>query len=86
MAEKMAGEEESNDKEHEVKLVAEPLRTLSFCERMRRLLLHCLPLKKWMKDCIISYVDLLYPDPLPPRSNEYLVPEASRKLVPRKHK
>ena len=55
----MDGEKESNDKEQEVKAMVEPLRTLFFCERMKRLSPHCLPQKKRMKDCIISYVDLL---------------------------
>ena len=43
----------------EVNIAMESSKTLSFRERMKRLLPHCLPLKEWMKDQMISYVDLL---------------------------
>ena len=66
----MDGEEESNGEDEEVKDVADPSRALSFREKMKRLSPHRLPLKEWMKDCIISYVDLLCPDPLPQRDND----------------
>ena len=62
----MDGEETSNDKDL-VKVVAEPPRTLSFREKMKRILPHCLPVKERMKDCTINYVDLLCLDPLLPR-------------------
>ena len=77
----MDGEEESNDEEQEVKVVAEPLRTLLFCEKIKKLFSHCLPLKEHMKDRTISYVD-----PLPPRLDEYQVPRGCRRLVLWKHK
>ena len=63
---KMGGEEESNGEEQEVKDVADPPRTLSFCEKMKKMSPHCLLLKERMKDCTISYVDLLRPDSLHP--------------------
>ena len=37
-------------------------RTLSFCERMKRLSPHCLSLKEWMKYGTITYIDLLHPN------------------------
>ena len=43
----------------EVNIAMESSKTLPFHERMKRLLPHCLPLKEWMKDQMISYVDLL---------------------------
>ena len=82
----MDDEEESNGEEQEVEDVADLPRTLSFCEKMKRLSPHCLPLKERMKDCTISYVDLLCPDPLPPRSKDDLVPRGSRRLPQQKHK
>ena len=59
---KMVDGEESNDEEEEVKAMVEALKTLLFCEKRKRFSLHHLPLKKRMKDCTISYVDLLCPD------------------------
>ena len=49
----MDDEEESKNEEQEVKEVVEPLRILLFCERMKKLSLHFLLPKKWMKDCTI---------------------------------
>ena len=43
----------------EVNIAMESSKTLSFRERIKRLLPHCLLLKEWMKDQMISYVDLL---------------------------
>ena len=43
----------------EVNIAMESSKTLSFHERMKRLLPHCVSLKEWMKDQMISYVDLL---------------------------
>ena len=70
----MDGEKELNDEEQEVKVMAEPLRTLLFWNRMKILLPHHLSLNKRMKDCTISYVDLLRLDPFPPRLDEDQVP------------
>ena len=81
----MNGEKESNDKEQEVKDVADPPRTLSFCEKIKKLSPHCLPLKERMKDCTISYVDLLYLDSLLPRSDDDPVPRGCRRLAQQKH-
>ena len=80
----MDGEEESNDKEHKVKDVVDPLKTLSFRERMKKLSPHCLPLKERVKDQLISNVDLLRLDPYPARSDKDLVPRESRRLAVRK--
>ena len=42
-------EDKSIDTEEEIKVVGESLRSLPFCERMKRLSPHCRPLKDWMK-------------------------------------
>ena len=39
-----------------------------------------------MKDCTISYVDLLHPNPYPPRVEEDPVLRASKRLAIRKSK
>ena len=65
--------------------MAEATKVLSFCERMKRLYLHRLPLKARMKDQIISYVDLLCPDPLPTRVEDS-IPRVSRRLAIQKKK
>jgi hypothetical protein len=49
----------------EVKVAGESSKTLSFRKKMRRLSPHRLPLKERKKDRMISYVDLLRPNPLP---------------------
>ena len=51
----------------EVKVAEEFLRTLSFRKKRRGLSPHRLALKERIKDRTISYVNLLRPDPLPPR-------------------
>ena len=76
-------EENSIDME-EVKIALESSRTLSFCERMKRLSPHRLPLKERMKDRTISYVDLLLPNPLPSRMDNEWKPRASRRLARQK--
>ena len=68
----------------EVKKAVESSRTLSFCERMKRLSLHCLLLKERMKDRTISYVDLLRPNPLPSRMDDEQKQRAFRRLARRK--
>ena len=78
---KKDSEEESHDEEEDVKVVPDPLRTLSFSKKMKRLSLHCVPLKERMKDRPIRYVDLFPLDPLPPRSDEDPMPQESRRLV-----
>ena len=67
-------DEESNDVEQGTKPMAELTKDLSFCERMKRLSPHRLPLKERMKDRTISYVDLLRPDPLPTRLEQDPMP------------
>ena len=52
-------EEKSIDTEEEVKVVGKSLRSLSLCERMKRLSPHRRPLKDRMEDKTVSYVDLL---------------------------
>ena len=73
-------EEESNDVEEGDEPMAELTKVLSFCERMKRLSLHWLPLKERMKDQTISYVDLLCPNPLPTRLEDPM-PQVSRRLA-----
>ena len=74
MITEMDDEEELKDVEQETKPMAELTKALSFSERMKRLSPHRLPLKEWMKDRTISYVDLLHPDPLPARLEEDPMP------------
>ena len=76
-------EENSIDME-EVKIAVESSRTLSFHERMKRLSSHRLPLKEWIKDRTISYVDLLRSDPLLSRMDDERKTQASRRLARRK--
>ena len=71
---KMDDEEESKDVEQGTEPMAELTKALSFSERMKRLSPHRLPLKEWMKDRTISYVDLFHPDPLPARLEEDPMP------------
>ena len=52
-------EDKSIDMEEEVKVVGESSRSLSFRERMKRLLRHCCLLKDQMKDKNVFYVNLL---------------------------
>ena len=73
--------EENSINMEEVKIAVESSRALSFRERMKRLSPHCLPLKERMKDRTISYVDLLWPDPLPSRMDDVRMPRASRRLA-----
>ena len=68
----------------EVNIAVESSKTLSFRERMRRLSPHPLPLKERMKERTISYVDLLRPDRLPPRTDDEWKPQSSRRLARRK--
>ena len=67
-------DDESNDVEQGTEPMVELTEVLSFRERMKRLSSHPLPLKERMKDRIISYVDLLCPDPLPARLEEDPMP------------
>ena len=67
-------DEESNDVEQGTKPMAELTEVLSFCERMKRLSPHRLPLEERMKDRTISYVDLLRRDPLLARLEEDPMP------------
>ena len=64
----------------EVKVAGESSRTLLFRKKMRGLSPHRLPLKERMKDQTISYVDLLRPDPLPPRLDPRRKPQAPTRL------
>ena len=63
-----------------VKVAEESLRTLSFRKKRRGLSPHRLPLKERIKDRTISYVNLLRPDPLPPRLDPRQKPQASTTL------
>ena len=73
--------DDNSDDVEEVNIAMESSKTLSFRERMKRLLPHRLPLKEQMKDQTISYVDLLRSDPLPPRTNNEWKPQSSRRLA-----
>ena len=54
----MDGEDEANDKKQEEKLVAKPLKTLLFCERMKKLLTYCLTLKELWSFIICKWQNL----------------------------
>ena len=62
--------DKSNETEKEVKVEGESSKSLSFRERMRGLSPHYLPLKDRMRDKIVSYMDLLQPDPPPSDSSK----------------
>ena len=64
----------------EVKVAGESSRTLFFRKKKRELSSHRLLLKERMKNRTISYVDLLKPDPLPPRLDPRRKPQASTRL------
>ena len=66
--------EELKDVEQRTEPMAMLTKDLLFCERMKRLSPHRLPLKERMKDQTINYVDLLRPDPLPARLEEDPMP------------
>ena len=70
---KMDNEEESNDVEQEAEPMTKTLKILLFCESMKRLSPHQLSLKGEMKDCIISYTDLLSLDLIPTRYEKDVV-------------
>ena len=76
----MDDEEESNNVKQEAEPKAKIPKILSFCERMKRLSPHRLPMKEQMKDQTVCYVDLLCPDPLPPRLEDDFVPRVCRRL------
>ena len=78
---KMDNEEESNDVEQGVEPMAELTKIFSFCERMKRLSRHWLPLKERMKDQTIIYVILLCPNSFPARLEEDPIPRVSRRLA-----
>ena len=82
----MDDEEESKDAEQGTEPMAELIKALSFFERMKRLSPHQLPLKEWMKDRTINYIDLLRLDPLPAKLEEDPMPQVSRRLALRKMK
>ena len=71
----------NEDRENEVKVVGEYLRSLSFRERMKGLSPHYRPLKERMRNKTVSYVDLPRPGPPPSRRNHEIKFEASRRLV-----
>ena len=77
-------EDKSIDMEEEAKVVGKFSRSLSFREWMKNLSQHHRQLKDRMKDKTVSYVDLLRPDPLPSRTNDKMIPQASRRLAIRK--
>jgi hypothetical protein len=64
----------------EIKVAKQSSRTLSFRKKRRGLSPHRLLLKECMKDRTISYVDLLWPDLLPPRLDPRRKPQASTRL------
>ena len=82
----MDDEEELHDVEQEAEWVAKPPKVLSFGKRIKKLSPNWLPLKKWMKDQTINYIDVLCLDPLPTRLEEDLVPQVSWRLALQKLK
>ena len=64
------GEEKPKETKQEVKMVGESSKSRSFCERMRGLSPHHLPLKDQMRDKTVSYMDLLRPGPPPSESSK----------------
>lgn len=64
----------------EVKVAGESSRTLWVRKKRRELSPHRLPLKERKKDRTISYVDLLRPNPPPPRWDPRQKPQASTRL------
>ena len=83
---KIDSEKESHEEEEDVKVVADPPRTLTFSEKMKRLSFHRLPLKERMKDRTISYVNLLCSNPPPPRSDKEPMRQGCRRLAQQKDK
>ena len=83
---KIDSDEESHDEEKDEKAMEDPMRNLSFFEKMKRLLPRRLLLRERMKDHTISYVDLLCPDPLPPKSNKESMRRRCKRLKQRKDK
>ena len=83
--EEVEDEDNTVDEEEEVNEAVDSSKPLSFCESMRGLSPHPLPLRERMKDRTISYVDLLRPNPVsPPRSNEEHAARASRSWARRR--
>lgn len=76
--------DKSIDIEVEVKIVVKSLRSLSFCERMKNLLLYYRPLKDRTKDQTVCYIDLLQPGPPPSSTDNEVKPKTSKKLVQQK--
>jgi hypothetical protein len=62
--------DKSNKTEKEVKVEGESSKSLSFCEWMRGMTPHHLPLKDRKRDKTISYMDLLRPGPPPSDSSK----------------
>jgi hypothetical protein len=77
--EEVEDEDNTVDKQEEVTEVVDSSQPLSFCESMRGLSPHPLPLGERMKDRTISYVDLLRPNLVStPKSNGEHAASASR--------
>jgi hypothetical protein len=77
--EEVEDEDNTVDKQEEVTEAVDSSQPLSFCESMRGLSPHPLPLGERMKDRTISYVDLLRPNLVStPKSNGEHAASASR--------
>ena len=74
-------EETSINIEEDVKLVGESSMSLLFLEMMKILLSHRRPLRDWIKDKMISYVDLLRPHSPLIRGDNEMKSETSRRLA-----
>jgi hypothetical protein len=72
------------DTEQEVKVVGESSSFLFFCDTMKGLSPHHRPLKEWIRNKTILYVELLQTGPPPSRSDDKNKFEACRRLETRK--
>ena len=74
-------EDKSIETKEEVKVVGKSSKSLSFCERMRGLLLHGRPLKDRMRDKMVSYVNLLQLGPPPSRRDDEMKSKSSSRFA-----
>lgn len=73
-------EDKTTTRKNDVKVVSKSLRSLSFCEKMRRLLPHRCPLNNCMRDKMSLFIGLFRPGTPPSkRDNETSRQSANRK-------
>ena len=73
--------DKSIDIEKEVNVVAQSLKSSSFCDTMRTLSPYQRSLKEQIKDQMVCYIDLLRPGPPPSRTDDELKTQVSRRLA-----